>query len=195
MTRFSLVRHGAYGMIDHGLGGRAAHDLDEAGRAQAERLAGRLERDGVTVLVSSPVARVVQTAIPTASRLGLTVQHEPAFTEIEFAGWTGRGFDELQAQPAWQAWNRFRSTAPVPDGETMLAVQSRAVGALGRLAAAHPGERVAVFTHGDVIKAALAHFLGSPLDLMHRLTIEPASISRIELHPHGAGILDINQPA
>ena len=193
MTQIWLVRHASYAMVDRGLGGRADHALDGAGDAQAARLAGYFGGRDIAAVVASPVRRATLTAAPIALALGLAVTIDAGVTEIDFGAWSQRGFDELAHEPDWRSWNEFRSTAPAADGETMLAVQSRAVAALRALATG-PGE-VVVVSHGDVIKSVLAHCLGAPLDLMHRIEIDTASISRIALHPRGVRVLGINARA
>jgi probable phosphoglycerate mutase len=192
MTLFCLVRHGAYGLLDHALGGRDPHPLNAAGRAQAARAAALLGAEPIAAVVSAPVERARATAAPIAAALHADLQIEPDVAEIEFAGWTGQSFAALDPQPAWRRWNAFRSTAGVPGGETMLSVQARAMAAIGRLAAAYPGQAVAVVSHADVIKAVLAHLLGAPLDLLRRLEIAPGSISRVDLREDDARVLSVN---
>jgi probable phosphoglycerate mutase len=86
----------------------------------------------------------------------------------------------------------FRSTAAVPGGETMLAVQARAVAAVLRLAAAWPEREVVVVSHADVIKAVLAHVLGMPLDLLRRIEVAPGSMSLVALHGDDARVIGMN---
>lgn len=191
-TRFHLIRHAAYQLLDEGLGGRGSYPLSAEGREQATRLAERLSRKPIAAVISSPVARAMETASPIASRLGLAVQTDPAFAEIDFAAWAGMRFDALAGDAAWRAWNDFRSTAPVPGGEAMLAVQSRAIAGLRCLADAFPGADVAIVSHADIIKAILAHMLGSPLDLMRRMEIGAASVSEILLSSDDARVVRIN---
>ena len=61
----------------------------------------------------------------------------------------------------------------------MLAVQARALKKILELQTRHAC--VAIFTHGDVIRAVLAHFLGVHLDLFQRIEIDAASASLIDL--------------
>jgi probable phosphoglycerate mutase len=68
-----------------------------------------------------------------------------------------------------------------PDGETFRAVQARVVDEIERIVHAHPKGLVAAFSHGDVIKLAIAHYLGLPLDLFQRLMIATASVSALRL--------------
>jgi probable phosphoglycerate mutase len=191
-TLFHLVRHGSYALLDHALGGRADYPLSSHGRNQAGSIAAWLAGRGPRALVSSPTRRAIETAEPIAQRLNLAVEIDPAFAEIDFADWTGKQFEDLHGNPDWKAWNGFRSTAGVPGGETMLAVQVRAVAGLLRHAAQHDDTEVVVVSHADVIKGVLAHFLGTPLDLMRRIEISPGSISQLMLCASDARILAVN---
>ena len=74
----------------------------------------------------------------------------------------------------------------------MIDVQSRIVRLLGRLCPMHPARRVALVSHGDVVKATLAHYLGVPLDLFQRIEISPASVSIVRIERSGPEILLIN---
>ena len=74
--------------------------------------------------------------------------------------------------------------AQPPQGEPITRVQRRITRELDRLARLHAEETVALFTHGDVIKAALARVLSVALDELERFEVAPASISVLA---HGAG--------
>jgi probable phosphoglycerate mutase len=51
-----------------------------------------------------------------------------------------------------------------------------------RIVQAHPNQLVALFSHGDVIRTSIAHFMGTPLDLFQRIQISTASISALAFH-------------
>jgi probable phosphoglycerate mutase len=195
VTVFCFVRHGAYALLDQALGGRGDYALNDEGRAQAVRAARALAERPVAAVVSSPVARAMETAAPIGAALGLPVMQDAAFSEIDFGVWSGTRFDTLAGDPAWRAWNLFRGTARVPGGESALDVQARAVGAVGRLAAAWSEGEVVVVSHADVIKAVLGHVLGAPLDLMRRIEIAPGSISRVAVWREDARVLGMNWTA
>lgn len=178
-------------MLGRGFAGREpGHGLNPQGHAEARILANTLGNAPITAIISGPLERVCETAAPLAERLGLTVAVDPAFDEIDFGDWTGATFEALHGTPAWAAWNAFRSTAAIPNGETMHAVQARAITAIQRI----PGGEVAVFTHSDVIKVVLAHFLGMPLDLFPRIEIAPAARSVVKVFDRDARVDAINLP-
>ena len=179
-TTFHLVRHAAHGLLPHTLAGRMSGvPLSADGRAQAETLARRFAGTDVAAVVASPVQRAQETAAPVARALGLEVRGDAGFEEIDFGRWTGQRFEALDADPDWHAWNRLRSLARCPGGETMHAAQSRALAALARLRAEHGAATVLVVSHSDVLKAVLAPALGLSLDHLHRISIDPASVSTL----------------
>jgi probable phosphoglycerate mutase len=193
MTTFLLIRHAAHDAVTHTLVGRQPGvTLSPMGRQQAQQLAARLAALPVTAIYSSPLARAMQTAEPLAMRLQLDIQCSEGFSEIDFGAWAGQRFDALASDPRWERWNSYRSGAPLPDGGLMLQVQARAVAALVELHRLHSEQTVAIVSHSDVIKAALSHYLGAPLDLLQRIEISPASVSILALHEWGAQVMRLN---
>ena len=192
MTTLLLVRHALCDPVGKAVAGRAPGVLlNETGRAQAERLSERLAGLPIEALYSSPLERARETARPIAERLGLEVRLAPELLELDFGEWTGLTFEEVRASAAWQQFNSFRSCTRIPGGELMLEVQARAVAALERLRERHAGWVVAV-SHGDVIRAAIAHYVGIPLDLVQRLEVGPASVSALSFDAGGVRILRLN---
>ena len=128
MATIFLVRHGAHALLDRVLVGcKVDIPLDSIGRQQARALAERFSRESVDIVQSSPRARARQTAGPIAERVGVTLEVAPAVDEIDCGEWSGRSFDELASERAWQEWNVRRSVSRAPGGESMTEVQRRAV--------------------------------------------------------------------
>jgi probable phosphoglycerate mutase len=71
-------------------------------------------------------------------------------------------------------------------------VQNRAVATLEGLRVRHPNQVVAVYSHGDVIRTTLAHYLGVPMDLFQRVLIDTASISALVFHGMRTAVLFMN---
>jgi probable phosphomutase (TIGR03848 family) len=178
VTTLLLIRHASHALVGKALAGRMdGVRLDERGRRQADVLAERLATSEIQAIYTSPRERTVQTATPLAQRLGLELSMEAAFDEIDFGDWTGKTFAELAGEPSWPVWVDRRSVAQPPNGEPFVDVQRRALDGIHRLRAAHPEHTVAIFSHGDVIKSVLAHFLGIGLDHLERFDVAPASVS------------------
>ncbi len=73
----------------------------------------------------------------------------------------------------------------MPGGESFQGCQARIVAELEAIRNAHPGQTVAVVSHADPIKMAVAYYLGLPLDLFQRLSISPASVTALAFHAPG----------
>ena len=175
-----LVRHAAHVHLDRVLSGRMPGvPLSEAGRAQAARLAGRLAGRGISRVWTSPIARARETADAIGAAVGAPVEVAEALTEIDFGGWTGRGFDALRGDPDWDRWNAARATARPPEGEGMAEAQARIVGWCDRVARDGDGGTFALVSHADMIRAAVMHVLGVSLDSYWRFDIDPASATEL----------------
>ncbi len=192
MTTFLLLRHGTTDETGLILSGRRPVHLNAQGRAQAERMPGRLAGAELVAVYSSPLERTMETAAPLARAVQQQVEPLPTMVEVDFGDWTGSAVESLKQQPAWRQFHQFRGGVPIPGGELMAAVAARSVGALAALERVHGDVTVAIVTHADVIRAALAHCLGMPLDLMLRLEVEPVSISVLEFQTWGVRLRGLN---
>lgn len=107
--------------------------------------------------------------------------------------WEGRTISELDEREDWRRFNAFRSGVRAPGGEFLIEAQTRMVKQLDGLRQRHPAELIAVVSHADPLRAALAHFLAVPLDLMLRFEISPASVSVVESGEWAPRILCVNE--
>jgi probable phosphoglycerate mutase len=193
MTTFALIRHASHALLGHTIvGRRPGVQLSARGLREAEALASRLEGWPIQALYSSPLERARATAAAIADRLRLEVQAADELNEIDYGAWTNRTLADLREVPEWRRFNLFRSGSRIPGGESMVEVQDRMLQLIERLRCVHPEQTVALVGHGDVIKAALAYYLGVPLDLFGRIELSPASLSVIRVEPHGPQVLLIN---
>ena len=194
MTVFHLVRHGEHVLRGRVLAGRTPGvGLSETGRTEIAAVGRRLSGEGIAALYASPLQRTRETAEILGAALNLRVLYREELIELDFGEWTGLTFDEVRAHEHWPLWQRWRSIACVPGGESMRQVQDRTVGALFELHRAHPDATVAIVSHGDVIRAALLFALGMPLDLYARIEIGLASLSTIRIDDHGICVPRLNE--
>lgn len=170
--------------------------LSAAGRAQASALAASLAGENIARIETSPLERARETAAAVADAVsaGEPVIQE-ALIEIDMGHWTGAAFDELADDPDWRRWNEERGTARIPGGETMAEAQARIVGHLRQLAAEPGDTTVAVVTHSDMIRGAVAWLLGLPLGHVHRFEIGPASVTRMVIGNWGGKLMSLNERA
>ncbi len=193
-TNFLFIRHGAHDYLGRAIAGsRPGVHLNDRGREQAGHLVSKLSLLQVDAIFSGPLERVRETAEPLCRARKLPLQIVDEFTEIGLGGWTDRTFTDLAGEQQWGHYNAFRSSTTAPEGELMLEVQARVVRKLTELRGLH--EFVVIFTHGDVIRTAFAHFLGVHLDLFHRIEIDPASLSLLELGDNFVHVRLLNAPS
>jgi 2,3-bisphosphoglycerate-dependent phosphoglycerate mutase len=179
-----LVRHGQseayvdgspFALVD----GQGDPPLSELGVEQARRVCARLAGTGIRAIYVTPLRRTAQTAAPLARRLGLESQVEVGLREVYLGEWEGGEFRKRVAEnhPISQRMFAEQRWDVIPGAESSEALAGRVRDAVGRLAAAHPGERVAAFTHGGVIGQAMALAAGSrPFAF---IGADNASISRV----------------
>lgn len=183
MTTFLLIRHGENDWIRRGIiaGRTPGVHLNATGREQAQRLAAFLSHRPIHRLFTSPIDRARETAEPVAARLGLPLNISQAIQEVDFGDWTGKPITELDKLEAWKQWNTIRSIGQIPNGESMRDVQTRFVSEVERLRREFPNETIALFSHGDPIRAAITYYLGMPLDMLLRLEVSYTSITEFHL--------------
>ena len=194
MTRFLLIRHAAHDYLGRAVPGRKAGvHINARGREEAEELAQALAALPIDAVYSGPLERVRETAEPICRALHLELRIDDAFNEFDVGEWTDHEFVELDRNELWRRFNSFRSCTRPPGGELMLEVQARVVRRMCELRADH--RCVAIVTHGDMVRAALAHFLRMHIDAYAQLEIDPASISLVEWWDDFARVRMVNAPA
>ena len=117
--------------------------------------------------------------------------------ECRYGEWTGQPLRALAKDPLWKVVQSHASAVTFPGGESLRAVQARAVDAAretnAELAAGHGDDAVWVaVSHGDVIKALLADALGMHLDEFQRIVVDPASVSVVRYTALRPFVLRVN---
>jgi broad specificity phosphatase PhoE len=194
-TRLLLVRHGEVEVDYHKkFGGWIDMNLSPNGRKQARILAEYLRSKTIDAIYTSPMKRVRQTLAPTL-KLG---KHEPrvldGLREINFGDWSGLGWEGVQKKFGFAAheWLVQIDQYGVPNGESGKVFRDRVEPCLRQIIQKHPGQNVAVFCHGGVIRMIIAILLELPLPKTNHFDIEYASVTQIALHPHMAEIELLN---
>ena len=191
-----LIRHGQCDAVGRWLAGRRPGiTLNAAGRREAEQLSEALRWLPITAVYSSPLERALETAKPLARDHGLAVKTRGALTDVDFGEWTGMTFEELDRIPEWHAFNRDRCHGCPPGGESLANAQRRVVDELMHLSCTHPGEIVAIVTHAEPIRCAIAAFDCRSLDDVVAVEISPAHVSTVGMGAKLRRVLSINMRA
>jgi len=198
MTIILLIRHGENEYVSKGrLAGRLAGvSLNAKGETQAQTLADKLAPAPIKAIYSSPLERCIETAQPLAKKLEQEIIPHEGLMEIDFGDWQDKTLKQLRRRKLWRVVQQRPSMAQFPNGETFTNAQTRIITALQTLSQQHKDqEMIACFSHSDIIKVAVAYFLGTPLDLFQRIIIQPASISTLHISPHGIWVINVNYSA
>jgi 2,3-bisphosphoglycerate-dependent phosphoglycerate mutase len=157
-TEVFLVRHGesepaVAGEVFPLVDGHGDPALAPEGREQAERVADRLEGQGVDAIYVTTLRRTAETAAPLAARLGLEPQVEPDLREVFLGDWEGGEFRHRVAEghPAAVRMALEERWDAIPGGEPTEDFRARVRAGLERIVSAHPDQRVVVVSHGGVI--------------------------------------------
>jgi 2,3-bisphosphoglycerate-dependent phosphoglycerate mutase len=167
-TDLLLIRHGEseayvdgqpFDLVD----GQGDPPLSADGQEQAKRVCARLASAGIEAIYVSTLRRTAQTAAPLAEQTGLGLQIEPGLREVHLGDWEGGLFRKMVAEnhPIMQRVGAEERWDLIPGAEPAADFAARVRAAITRMAASHPGERVAAFSHGGFIGQALAQAAGS----------------------------------
>ena len=157
--------------------------LSAAGRDQARQSAYSLLLRGrpFTEILTSPMARCVETAQVLAAALGVSVRIDRGLREMDFGLWEEMTFDEVQHRypDDLQRWKQSASASPTGSSETFAAVVDRMRTAAERFASSYAGASVVAVTHVTPLKALVADALGAPPSSLFRMELSSACFSRI----------------
>ncbi len=195
MTTIYLIRHAENDLLGKRLAGwQPGVHLNGRGAAQAEALAKSLSGTHFQAIYASPLERTMETATPIAQRLGLEVIPRPKLGEVQYGRWQGQTLKALRRRKLWPIVLHSPSLVKFPEGESFNETQARVVTELENLRAKHnhPKSRIICVSHSDTIKLAISHYLGLSLDLFHRLTVEPASISILSIDRGHTRLIRLN---
>ena len=194
-TRLLLIRHGEVEARYQGIfGGRIDMNLSPRGQRQAKILAEYLRAKTIDAIYASPMKRVQQTLAPTL-KLG---RHEQkilsGLREVDFGHWTGMNWAAVRDKFnfAVHEWLEQIEHPGPPNGESGKTFRARVEPCLREITRKHPGETVAIFCHGGVIRMLLAILLELPLPKTNLFEVEYASITQVALHPHMAEVELLN---
>jgi len=192
-TRLCIVRHGETAWnAEHRVQGQLDVPLNAIGQAQALAASRVLARETFDAIYSSDLSRAQQTAEPTASALGLTVVLDRDLRERHYGIFERLTYAEVR-QKFPEDYARFEARDPefaFRTGERLKDFYARSIAVLSRIADAHRGESVLVFTHGGVLDMLYRHVAGLPVSAPREFGIPNAGLNRLEVVSSGWQIRD-----
>ncbi len=188
-TRIIAVRHGetAWNVASR-VQGHLDIGLNDKGRWQASQTAQALASQAIAAVYSSDLLRAWDTALSIADACGLPVTTDEGLRERHFGDFEGKTFEEVTAlwpDEAHRWRTRDSDFAPQGGGESLVTVQTRIVGVVVALAAAHAGQQIVVVTHGGALDALYRTATGQSLQAPRTWELGNAAINRLLWSPAG----------
>lgn len=172
MMTLYLIRHAeAEGNLYRRIHGQYDSLITDNGYRQIKALEQRFAEVPIDAVYSSDLFRTMTTA-----RAIYVPKHLPLITradlrELGMGDWEDRSWAGVDREDHEMMW-LFSASSPdyrAPNGESYPEMRARGKAAVLDIAAKHPGQTVAVFAHGTIIRNVVAEFLGIGLDQMHTM--------------------------
>jgi 2,3-bisphosphoglycerate-dependent phosphoglycerate mutase len=182
ITRITAVRHGETAWnVDTRIQGQLDIGLNAKGRWQAERAGAALAGEDISVVYASDLWRAYDTALSIAKPHGLQVQTDEGLRERGFGEFQGKTFAEIEAAHPDMSllWRKRVPDFAPPGGESLLHLRQRVVDCLTALAQRHPGQHIAVVSHGGVMDILYRAATGLDLQAPRSWDLHNAAINRV----------------
>lgn len=161
MSSLLFIRHAETDMAGT-FCGHSDPPICSYGYSQMNTLATRLEPEVFDAIYCSDLRRALATAESLAQKFGIPVTILPRLREIYFGEWEGLRWTEIeQRDPAYALrWSESFPNLPAPGGEAFAVFRARVLEQVEDLVRLPDDKRIAVVTHGGVMRVVLQTFLG-----------------------------------
>lgn len=184
MTKLYIVRHAeAEGNLYQRFHGHTNGQITENGYRQLERLQDYMKERPVDIIYTSDLDRTVATAEAVRAGREIPLIRDNKLREIYAGNWEDMPFTELkEAYPdEFAAWEQDPANCTLPGGESIAALQERAVNEIKQIVAENRGKCIAVVTHGTVIRTLCCYFRRLPLERINAVGwVDNASVTAVE---------------
>lgn len=191
-TRFYLIRHGETLWNRQGrYQGSTDIELSEEGLAQAELMAKRFRYLPLDAIYVSPLKRAMATAEAIRKETGIVPVVDEHFKEINFGEWEGKSIPELK-EIYGQAYEDFYSNPfahPFPGEGSFAKVTERAVAGFEEILKKHEGQKVAIVSHGGLLRVLLVAVMGMDLNFYRKTWMTNTSITTVDVMADGRRLL------
>jgi 2,3-bisphosphoglycerate-dependent phosphoglycerate mutase len=178
---YYLVRHGQseWNLLELTQGQTVAPPLTDLGRTQAASAADAIRTDlgpevRVEVIRSSDLVRARETATVIQSELGGELVLDRRLREQHLGDLEGRSYAETWAAAETHDWSDPH--LPVAGGESPHQLRARVASALRDV---RPTAVTVVVSHGDAIRAAVAHLTDAPAVDVPWIAVPNGAVARV----------------
>lgn len=192
-TQITAVRHGETAWnAESRLQGHLDIDLNDLGRWQAQRVGLALADSGISTIYCSDLCRAHNTALAISRAISqhsgiapIDLRLEPGLRERSFGSFEGLTYKQvstLHPEDALRWKQRDPHWAP-PGGESPTALHQRIATTLHAIAAQHPGEHIALVSHGGVLDMLYRLATGQALNAPRTWELGNCAINRLLYTP------------
>ena len=180
MMKLLLIRHG---QTDWNLLGKYQGQTDIAlsgeGIRQADLLTKNFPVDTLDIIYTSDLQRAFMTAERLAEKFSAPLYADKALRELNFGAWEGLTYQEIAERWPQEVKNLFGAPEKlqIPEGETFLMLQRRAMDKIHEIRAENEGKNIAVVAHGAINKAILTALLHIPLHYVWTLRQDNTAVN------------------
>jgi probable phosphoglycerate mutase len=188
-TQITAVRHGETAWnAQSRLQGHLDIDLNDLGRWQAQRVGLALADSGISTIYCSDLRRAHDTALAIAQHSGIAptdLRLEPGLRERSFGSFQGLTYTEVGERHPEDAlrWKQRDPHWAPPGGESPTALRQRITTTLHAIAAQHPGEHIALVSHGGVLDMLYRLATGQALNAPRTWELGNCAINRLLYTP------------
>jgi broad specificity phosphatase PhoE len=160
MTGLIFIRHAETDLAST-FCGHSDPSVNANGQVQITEMISRLGPEPFDAVYSSDLRRAMETAAPLARAFALPVIPSGHLREIYFGDWESLSWAEIERYDAAYAhrWMKAFPALTAPNGESFAHFEQRILEEVHHLLALAENKRIAVVTHGGVMRIVLRNLL------------------------------------
>jgi len=164
--------------------GHSNPPVNARGRQQIQTLMNALDGEEIECIFTSDLERAAYTANTLADAFGIPCIKKPDLREINFGRWEGHTWQQIQESDEAYArrWTETYPNLPAPGGESFADFQKRVIAEVTEILSSSDRRKVAVVTHGGVMRVVLQAMCGLAESEAWKLTEHYCSFFR---YPRG----------
>lgn len=151
-------------------------ELTALGREQAEKLAKNLKNENISVILSSPLKRAMNTAAYLSEMIKIPIIKDDRLIEQNYGD-----FEGTNRKGAQFLANKHNFAYRYPNGESMMQVAHRTYGLLDEIREKYSDKNVLLVCHGGVARVMRTYFLDMTNDEFFNYSMENASYEVFEI--------------
>ena len=191
-----MIRHGEIpSNINKVYAGRSPEHLTEKGVRQARQVSEKLKSLKIDALYSSPIQRALQTTQILSEDIGVDLEVDDAFRELEMGPWEGLSENDVAKEypGEWSIWNSDPTKLRLAGRETLDELLGRVLTGVKSIYDKAKDRNVVIVTHVAIIRVLLLWHEKKSLNLYKSIHIPNAEIFEIKIcERHGSTILPWN---